>query len=190
MKNQLTIEIKRLAKKGRSINGRLYLYVDRDPRAESYSDACFFKLTCSERKRYDIETKEVIEGIPGIVRNGHTSERHQVTHDGHTQWEFTDKVYRPDAGYWSLYACETFPNIVELLPNHASISFEIALDEGSSLICAAQQVHVDHLYLVAKWMKGKREIVRRFRIDSELSYHNTARFGTPAHDQDSKGRAA
>lgn len=186
--NALLTQIKRLAKKGHG-SARLYLHVDRDLTAPSYSDACIFRLTCQEEKKGQ-ETREMIEGIPGIVRNGYTSEQERSEYEGKSIRRYSDRAYRPTAGYWSLYASTTFPAVVELLPKDAALSFEVYLDGGTTEGHAKVMMHSDHLYLHAKWTRNGKEIMRRFLIDVSTGPHNTARFGTPTHDLDSQGRAA
>ncbi len=176
--NLVTKEIKRLAKMGKA--GRLYLHVEEKPFRESYSDDAIFTLTCAT----DIEIeggqdtkKEVFNSIPGKIRNGTTSTKEYRTSLGGKQFPVYTETFRPSGGYWSLYAVDGFGSIMELVPNDASISFEVYLDAGTTEGMMEVGFHGDYLYLVVTRVKRGKEVKTRFLVDVSTGPHNSARFG-------------
>jgi hypothetical protein len=156
----------------------------------SYSDAFVFEVTATDRGngRDKVERRTTIE-VPGYVSNGHTSTREERTFDGSKVVAYRE-VYRPLKGHWWLsYQADRVLDILELLPSDAEVSFHVYLDAGTcELLVRAeapmnyeriQGLHGDALYLEASYLvRGKRK-VRRFLLDTQVSAHNSARFGSP-----------
>ena len=190
--NPQTKAIKALAKKSqKNLNSRLNLYVERNWSAPSYQrDQAFFELTLStEARDSKASVRESVAQIAGHIRNGSTSKTETYKYDGKDLVKYAD-AYEPTSGYWSLYAVDTFANVVELLPNDAEIKLSVGLDSGTNDLSVKAGIHVDYLYLHATWKRNGKDVVRRYLIDSATGHHNTARFGNPNFEFDQKGRAA
>jgi hypothetical protein len=178
-----------VARQGRS---HMYVHGFAAPNRASYSDAFIFRFTAKK----DDSVAHVIE-IPGWVSNGHTSERrtHVSKDDGH-RWTTYCETYRPLCGFWSLSYCDTLINTLELLPRDAEIGLLVYLDAGTNgyLINAKVEgdglredgLHCDKLYLVATWTQRGKRVRKDFLIDETIGAHNSARFGRPRNNRDSK----
>lgn len=187
----LTIGTLRNFLKAMKYDTRLFLHGDAKFDRPSWSDEYVFTLTRVDKKPGDIEIKSTIE-IPGIVRNGTTS--HLTTHQSMSGKPFEEytEPYRPLRGYWSLYACDTFVNLIKTLSPRAEVTLEISLDGGTNGYLKKNGLHTDYLYLATTTRvdKSDRTIKRLYLMDSETGEHNTARFGNPQHERDTQGKAA
>jgi len=171
--------------------GRVYLHADKDPNAPEWqSDKAFFTLSVDHApltgRRSSVEREDVtrIKGIPGWVRNGSddTTETVPAKDEPYPMgfrpsYKRYTGVYAPKRGYWSLFANDTFANVIALLPSDAEISFQVRLDWHTSQNHVNASMHGDALYLIAKYKRGKREIEAEFLLDSVAGPHNSARFG-------------
>ena len=160
----------------------------------SYSDSFTFEIRA--RKDRDDKEARTLTGIAGYVSNGQTSHVEEVRLPGGARYLRANEGYRPTSGFWFLTGCprERLIPVLELLPKNATVAFYVYLDAGThDLLLSAdckmhayseKGLHGDHLYLKASYMKNDKEKQVEFLIDSHVSAHNTARFGSPRSDRD------
>lgn len=156
----------------------------------SYSDAAVFEVKVTRKdSKSGAESRSDLP-VPGWIGNGHTSERElhpSVTPDGSAWWRYTH-TFRPDWGHWYLgCSADKLTDILELLPSDAEVAFSVALDHGTNeLLVAAdcklshyseQGLHGDFLYLNVQYTKRGKTKRAQFLIDTQVSAHNSARFG-------------
>lgn len=171
-KNKQTVELKALAKR----NPRFYVHAHRNPCEPSYSDASTFVLSGSLGGIASHNGPIVQMEFPGIIGNGHNDETERYQgHDGVQRVRYSG-VFRPAKGFWSLWS-DTFRDLILTLPDDAEISFRVSLDGGTCDLLIPHLLHVDRLYLLAKWTRGSRTVERRYLLDSQTGHHNSARFG-------------
>jgi hypothetical protein len=191
------LAVVRHATQSRFSGGSVFMHADAVYGRPSYSDAFTFDLSATDRwdSRQAITTKIT---VPGCVRGGHTSKREDREYDGRTEKHFCE-AYKPTRGHWSLMCRErSLADVLELLPRDAEVSFEVHLDAGTNQYLAnavttpgsgtERGLHADHLYLVAKVTTRGKAREMRFLIDTTAGAHNSARFGSPRHDEDTTGR--
>lgn len=165
-----------------------YVHAERRVDVESYSDEAIFRVTGSKK----IDGKEVkqVVIIPGVIRNGSTSERADFLYEGRTVPNYSQTAYRPDGGYFSLSE-DLFCSAILTMPNDAECVFNVNLDGGTTQNHIAASMHSDNIYLEGTrpdTVKGVRHSFR-YLMGSYCGLHNTARFGTPIHDRDTRGRS-
>jgi hypothetical protein len=164
----------------------------------SYSDSFIFTLTSRREKTTKHAASDTTIDVPGYVSNGHTSEtKEHISAYDHSAWMSYSEVYRPLRGFWSLNYCEQLVNVLQILPPAAEVGLFVYLDAGTNELLVRAKcemnhysergLHCDKLYLVASWMKQGKRIERQYLIDSQVSAHNTARFGSPKYDRDGQG---
>ncbi len=172
--NRTMVELKKLAKR----NPRFYIHADRLLDVPSYSDEATFTLTGDLGRMGHSEGPYVRFELPGRIGNGSNDEtQSRIDSDGRERTSYSG-VYRPNRGYWSLWA-DIFRDIVLTLPNDAELRFNVSLDGGTSELHAPLKIHSDRLYLHATWHRGSRRIERQFLLDAQTGFHNSARFGSP-----------
>lgn len=177
-----------------------YLHGKAAPNRASYSDSFIFTFSsCETDRKTKSETVTKID-LPGWVSNGTTSTREIRKDSGGKPYGHYTEAYRPLGGFWSLSYNDALPAVLELLPRDAEVSFFVYLDAGTngylveaeSTECAGlvahKGLHNDRIYLVAEWGPPGKRRERHFLIDTSTCPHNTARFGGPQHEADTRGR--
>lgn len=170
---------------------RIYVHAYRDVSAPSYSDAAFFEVSAQHGEGKGAVIHKLT--VPGVIRNGETSHvEMRKAFDGR-EFPTYPEAYRPDRGFWSLFAHEdALRSVLQFLPNNAEVSFDVALDAGTTQAHMLAGFHCDYFRVIAHITRKTptRESTRRheFLIEVDCGPHNTARFGTPNHERDTKGR--
>lgn len=169
-KNESLINLRPALRKG----GRAYCHAEALPGRESYSDAAEFNFSVEKGKLMTTGYK-----LPGIIRNGHDDVVRMVKpSDDGSEYPVYDGVYRPLQGFFQCSYSDTLSSALESLPDDAAVSIEVYLDAGTNELCVERRLHVDHIYLHAKWYRGKKEHKRTFLLQSSTGLHNSARFGS------------
>lgn len=177
-----TLAALRTAIKGCS---RFYIHAHRDPLAPSYSDAAVFVLSCVRDVKVKGQTRraEVISKIEvrGRIGHGHTSR--VVEHVGtYGKFPKCPDAYRTERGFWSLWNVDVFRSAVLSLPGKCEPFFCVSLDGLTTEGHMRVGFHGDALYLEGRTQD--RGAVRTFLLDTNTGAHNTARFGSPTHEND------
>lgn len=168
-KNDALIALRKAVAKG----GSVYCHAETIHDRSSYSDEMTFNFSI-ERK--GLTTKGFT--LPGICRNGHDDKTQEMESaiDGDKYMKYVG-VYRPLRGFFSLNGYNDLVGCLEAIPDDAEVKVEVYLDAGTNEICVRAGLHCDHVYLKAKWTRGKRLIERCFLLKSSTGLHNSARFG-------------
>lgn len=160
--------------------GTAHIHVDTDPTAAEWArDTMLVRLTVKCEARVGVkraESKVTVEGIPGLLRAGHTDAVTRCT-SADRAWNAYSETYQPKKGFWYLACCYELNTALESIPSHASVRFEIYLDSHSNETLVNARLHGDSLRLVATWNQGKREVRRVFLLDVSVGPHNSARYG-------------
>jgi hypothetical protein len=177
-----TLAALRTAIKGCS---RFYIHADRDPTVPTYSDAATFTVSCVRMVygKRGAQNREVIAKVevPGRITHGYTSRFEMRQYEGRSYPKYCD-AYRPTGGYASLQD-DSFRSAVLSIPARCEPRFLVYLDAGTTENHVKLGIHSDYVYLNA-YDASKGDTLRTFLIDVDSGPHNTARFGSPKHDND------
>jgi hypothetical protein len=152
----------------------------RDPHAPPWSDPFIFQVEGHTETRAGKMVERGEMEVPGQVHGGSADETRTVEPGigMGSPYETYTKGYRPTHGFWFLMAREDIlRGVVEALPDDAEVSIEVYLDAGTHCNLVKHRLHADHLYLCASWQRGTKRYERRFMLDSQVTYHNSNRFG-------------
>lgn len=168
-------------------NTRIYLHGIADPSRESYSDAFLFEVSGKNAPNEDLAVK--LNNVKGRVTNGYTSVQSSHQYDGKTILEYDrESAYRTARGYWGSLNESLVRTAVNHMPKHLEPRFFIYLDAGTNQNLIEAKMHADHLYLQG-YDTEKSVIAYEALLDVEVGPHNTARWGTPDNESDTKGRS-
>jgi len=174
--NEVTLALIAAAKRGdRAYGGgmRYFAHFTRDTTQPSYSrEIGTARITIATDSLSDVRT---MIDVPMRIAFGHTDAVETHTHDGRS-WEAYSETYEPQNGFVS-FSSQTFIDAVLSCPSHAELSLEVYLDALTNQTLVDARLHGDATYLIAKWTEGKREVTRRFLVETSVGPHNTARFG-------------
>ena len=157
---------------------RVYLHGDRVAGQPSYADAFTFDVTFEMGdRRGGYEPARMRVTVPGQVHGGHTD----ATRESEGGYLHETESFRPDKGFWSLLAAEDrLRDALASVPPDADVWLDVYLDAGSNDLTRRAKLHSDRLSLCARWMRGGKKHERTFILDTQVSAHNSARFGSPS----------